>query len=230
MSRYNDGSYIAENPTWHEEDAAWKATQFAKILDKNGIAPKTFCEVGCGAGGILVELVKRFPDGTRLFGYEISPQAFAICKGKETANLSFVLGDLLTEDVGPFDVVIAADVFEHVEDCFGFLRKLRSKGAAFIFHIPLDLSAQTVLRGAPLIAARKRLGHLHYFTRDTALALLEDTGYEVLDSFFTGSAVELPNLSMKRRLASIPRRMLFAMNQALAARALGGYSLLVLAR
>ncbi len=67
---------------------------------------------------------------------------------------------------------MAIDVFEHVEDYFGFLRKI--KGEYKIFHIPLDLSMQTVLRATPIIANRKTLGNVHYFTKEIAIEALTD--------------------------------------------------------
>ena len=144
--------------------------------------------------------------------------------------VQFHLADLLGQDDARFDLMMAIDVFEHVEDCFGFLRKLRPHGKHHVFHIPLDLSAQSVARGHPLMKKRRTVGHLHYFTRDTALALLEDAGYEVLDQQYTAGAMELPGRSWKSKAVRLPRRLLYASSPHLAVRLLGGYSLLVLAR
>ncbi len=129
-----------------------------------------------------------------------------------------------------FDIVMAIDVFEHVEDYFGFLKKLREKAEHAIFHIPLDLSVQTVLRSAPIIKYRKSVGHIHYFTKETALETLKDIGYEIVDYFYTGSSLELPNRGWKANLLNAPRRLAFLVNKDLAVRLLGGYSLMVLAK
>ena len=126
------------------------------------------------------------------------PQAFEICKRKERPNLHYFLKDLLNENEAFFDVVMAVDVFEHVEDYIGFIRSLRSKGGYKVFHIPLDLSVQTVLRGSPLRAVREQYGHIHYFTKEIALSALKDTGYELVDYFYTHGNLELPNLDWKR--------------------------------
>ena len=72
------------------------------------------------------------------------------------------------------------DVVEHVEDCFGLLRSIREKAEYKIIHIPLDMSVSLLVRNR-LMDVRKSVGHIHYFSKHTALALLEDTGYEVLD-------------------------------------------------
>ncbi len=125
---------------------------------------------------------------------------------------------------------MAIDVFEHIEDYFGFLRKLKNKAVYKIFHIPLDLSVQSVFRSSRLMNARSSVGHIHYFTKETALATLKDTGYEVVDYFYTNSSLELPNLSWKANLMKLPRKLLFQLDSDLAARVLGGFSLLVLAK
>ena len=225
---YTDGTYLRNNPDWHSDDSPWKAAHVATMLERHGIVPSTVCEVGCGAGEILKSLSERLEPGTRFFGYEISPDAYRLCARKNGGNFAFKLANLL-EEPAHFDVVMAMDVFEHVEDCFTFLRKLRGKGKHKIFHIPLDLSAMSLVRGKKLIDMRRSVGHIHYFSKETALALLEDTGYKVIDHFYTSGATELGGLGWKTKLMKGPRQALYAMNPDAAARMFGGYSLLVLA-
>ena len=228
-SIYEDGTYLQHNPTWHQEHSPWKAQQIAKILARNQLRPGSVCEIGCGAGGILGALSQELGEQVQFHGYEISPQAFAICSKKQTANVRFSLTDLLAADTAPFDVAMAIDVFEHVEDCFGFLRRFRSKGIHKIFHIPLDLSVQTVLRATPLASIRATYGHVHYYTKEMALAVLQESGYEIVDWFYTQGSLDL-QASWKARLLKLPRKILFALNQDLTVRILGGFSLLVLAK
>ncbi len=226
---YDDGTYLANNPNWHQEHSAWKAQQIARILARNSIVPATVCEVGCGAGEIL-NVLSRSLGGTIDFrGYEISPQAFEICRQKEGPNLHFLLADLLADEVAQFDVAMAIDVFEHIEDYYGFLRKFRAKGTYKVFHIPLDLSVQTVLRGAPLTTLHTSVGHLHFFTKELAMAALGDAGYQIVDWFYTKGSLELPP-SWKARLLQLPRRISFSLNEKWTVRILGGFSLLVLAK
>jgi SAM-dependent methyltransferase len=229
-SIYQDGSYLAANPTWHEEDAPWKAAHVARILERHGIAPSTVVEVGCGAGGVLAWLAEWYGDAVSLRGYEVSPQAMERCRGRSRPNLGFVLGDLLASAEPVADVLLALDVIEHVEDCYGFLRGLRERAEHKVFHIPLDLSVQTVLRSSPILAGRAAFGHIHYFTRETALATLADTGYQVVDAFYTAVQLEAPGRGWKANLLRIPRRVGFALHPDLTVRVLGGYALMVLAR
>ncbi|AGB21787.1 methyltransferase family protein [Mycobacterium sp. JS623] len=228
-SPYQSGEYLANNPDWHAEDSPFKAQWIADILVRNHVAPKHVVEVGTGSGEILVQLRDSFP-AARLEGYDISPQAHAIAARKSADRLTFHHADYLTSDGPAPDVVMAIDVFEHVDDYMGFLRAMKSRAEWKVFHIPLDLSAQAVLRGKPFVTARESIGHLHYFTKDTALAVLADCGYEVVDWFYTHGAETLPHRSIRTKITNIPRRMIRAVNEDFGVRLLGGASIMVLAR
>jgi cyclopropane fatty-acyl-phospholipid synthase-like methyltransferase len=226
---YRDGAYLKNNQTWHVEDSPWKAKQILKMLTRNNLKPGTICEVGCGVGEILSQLHQQLPGETLFYGYEISPQAFALTQSRKNDKVNFYLKDLLEEDVH-YDLVMAIDVIEHIEDYFGFLKKLRNKGTFKIFHIPLDLSVQTVFRGTPILTGRKQVGHIHYFTKETALASLQDMGYEILDHFYTAGMIELTGKSLKTKMLGHVRKLMYQLNKDWTVRILGGYSLMVLSR
>ena len=73
------------------------------------------------------------------------------------------------------------------------------------------------------------VGHIHYFTKDIALAALSDCGYKIVDWRYTASLLELPYQALSSRLVAAPRRRPHRVNADLTVRVLGGYSLLVLA-
>jgi 2-polyprenyl-3-methyl-5-hydroxy-6-metoxy-1,4-benzoquinol methylase len=225
---YLTGEYLAHNPTYHVEDSPWKAGQIIKMLQKHNLQPESVCEIGCGVGEILRQLQSHLPD-TNMWGYDVSPQAIDLAKIRENERLHFFCEDLLNIHTTPFDLLLCIDVFEHVEDYWGFLRKMRQKGRFFVFHIPLDMTALSVFRGSQIMRLREGLGHLHYFMKETALATLKDTGYEIVDYFYTSILIDLPR-SFKTYLAMRPRLLLSYLSRDLAARLLGGFSLLVLAR
>ena len=226
---YEDGRYLDANPDWHEADAPFKAGWIAQLLESNGVAAQTFAEVGCGSGEILVGLQQRYPTAS-FAGYDISPQAYAICKGKAGRNLSFEHSDFLAARTPQTDVLLAIDVFEHVEDYMGFIRKLKDRAVFKVFHIPLDLSVQGLLRGKPLMRSRQVVGHLHYFCKDTALATLADCGLEVVSWRYTHGAEKLPGRELRTRILNLPRKLLRAINEDFAVRLLGGASMMVLTK
>lgn len=220
---YQDGTYLAHNQSWHAEDSPWKARQIEKLFARNDLNPLTVCEVGCGAGEILRQLSQNTRE-TQYFGYELSPQALELCRSRETDRIKFFGRSILEEDVR-FDCLLCVDVFEHVEDYFGFIRGLREKAEYKVFHIPLDINALSIVRGG-LMAARKTIGHIQYFSPETAIATLEDCGYEIIDGFYT---MKEP-ITLKGLLAKLPRKLLFAISPLWLSRLLGGCEYMVLTR
>ena len=229
-SLYTSGQYLANTGSWHAEDSAWKARAIRDILARNSIVPRSYLEVGCGAGGILDEL-SRMPEfaATRFFGYDISPKAIELCAALGNPRVAFACADAFADALTDgADVLAAIDVFEHVPDYLGFLEKCRAKARYKIYHVPLEIHASALLRGKVTVG-RYSVGHLHYFTAESALETLRDTGHTILDRCFTDLALLTPsNGSPRQWIANIARRMVSAASRDLAARLLGGLSLLVL--
>jgi SAM-dependent methyltransferase len=226
---YRDGSYLKYNPSWHAEESPFKVRQIERMIGRQQLKPRSVCDVGCGAGLVLAELQPRLPLECVCWGYDVSPDALAMCANRGNQNLRFRLRDIRKDESDTFfDLLLMLDVFEHVEDYIGLIRSVRSKAKQKLFHIPLDLSVQAVLRENGLLRRRDHHAHLHYFTKETALRTLTDVGYTIVDWFYTPRCIELGDL-LVQKIARIPRRLCFAGFPDLTVRVLGGYSLMVLA-
>ncbi len=230
VERYLDGSYASHVPDWHVGESPWKARHALAMLRKNGLALESVCEVGCGAGEALRLIQEGLPASCQLTGYDISPQAIELARTRENARLRFVQGDVTALAGQRFDLTLVLDVVEHLEDYFTFLRALRPLGTHALFMFPLDLSAQSILRPGGLLYTRREYGHLHYFTKEVILALLAETGYEVVDWEYALESVEQSTNAPRRRVLSLPRRIAYALNRDVAAHLLGGSRFLALAR
>ena len=228
-SRYHNGEYLQNNPSWGAEDSAWKAEKIIDLIKKNNLSPTSVVEVGCGAGEVIRSVWKHFDGTIPCEGYEISEQAYRFCIKKNERNLKYFL-DNLFDSKKTFSILLMIDVFEHVPDYLDFLSKAKSCSEYKIFHIPLDMNVSSVLRVSPIQYVRNKVGHLHYFSKETALASLEDTGYEIIDYTYTAGSIEIQYSNLKTKFMSIPRKILFQLSEDLAARLLGGFSLLVLAK
>lgn len=228
-SIYTDRTYLEHNPTWHQEDSPWKAAKIQALLRRNGVALTEVCEIGCGAGEILNQLYKTSPQTSRFYGYELSEIAYQLCLPKSKDRLTFYHSDPLTTANRVFDVALIIDVFEHVQDFIGFIKDVKHLATFKVFHIPLELSAQSVIRSSPLLGSRHRLGHLHFFTKDLALDSLRQAGYDIVDYCYTNAAFDLPK-KLRTKLLNLPRRVLYSISPDICSRILGGFSLLVLAR
>jgi SAM-dependent methyltransferase len=230
---YTSGKYLEVTGSWHAEDARWKATQIKAMIDAHHLQPKTIAEIGCGSGAVLHELsVLAGLQDACFEGYDISPQAIEMARQLANDRIRFFQQDLLAaNDDKYFDILLVVDVFEHVPDYMGFVEKCKSKAELKIFHIPLDIHVSSVLRNA-FIRNRYTIGHIHYFTAESAINTLKDTGHEVLGCVYTNVAFGLfkEHPTVRKAVANVPRWLFSKLSVPFAARVLGGYSLLVLTR
>jgi SAM-dependent methyltransferase len=228
LDAYKDGSYLEKNPTWHVEESPFKAKYILRLLHRNSLQIRSVCEAGCGVGEVLRLLQCEMPPETELTGFDISPQAHGLSAARENEHLHFELADITKETALHFDLLLVLDVIEHLEDYFSFLRAIRNLAQYKVFHFPLDLSVQTVLRKDALLKRRRIYDHLHYYSRETALATLTDCGYRIRDCFYTPRSNEVGG-NLTAKLLRLPRAFMFGIHQELAVRLLGGYSLMILA-
>ena len=86
-------------------------------------APSAVLDIGCGTGNQLTKpLAERFPD-VRFLGVDSDEGTIAFAQQTNVLpNLTFA-----TEITGEFDLVIASEVLEHVDDPVDFLRSLRDR-------------------------------------------------------------------------------------------------------
>ncbi|MBC7902380.1 MAG: class I SAM-dependent methyltransferase [Gemmatimonadaceae bacterium] len=194
------------------------------MINANHLKLGTVIEIGCGTGEVLKILSNTFPKA-QFDGYEISNQALEKAKIKERTNLHFH-ADIGT-DLPKVDLLLLVDVFEHVTDYIGFLEKQKDRARYKIMHIPLDINIIDVFRKNRLSGKRRTAGHLHYFTKDTALDTLKDCGYKIIDWRYTPWCLELHH-SFAAKTRNIFIRALYAINKDFAVRFFGGFSLLVL--
>ena len=225
---YTEGAYLKNNPDWHQEGSKWKADLVLEFIKKFHIPTGLVTEVGCGAGEILFQVAKQLGPGSVLKGYDISPQAIQMAAKKETEQLKFFLGDYTKMNVEKADLILVIDVVEHIDDVYSFLRKLRATGRNFIFHIPLDLSCRTILKPHVMHQQRTSVGHIHYFTEETVLWLLNDTGYKTEHFIYTKPEIDLVKPgSVKQWVKKLLRKFSYALNKKISVKLWGGYSLLL---
>ena len=156
-ARYLGSEYLQKNPTWDVEDSPWKAGKVREILEANAVHPGSIVDVGCGAGLVLVELKRAYP-AARLAGYDIAPDAERFWASPRAQGIELTLGDFASVSHGRYDVLLALDVLEHLQDPFAFLARLKGRAAHYVFHFPLDLSAVSVLRETPLLRRARQSG------------------------------------------------------------------------
>jgi methionine biosynthesis protein MetW len=168
------GGYESERP----EVQALVSSNARRILD-----------IGCSAGGLGAVLKRR--QGAEVVGIELdegyADDARAVLDRVVQGDVQAVLAD--TPDLGSFDLVVAADVLEHLIDPWTALRRavdLLEPGGSAIVSLPnvqyLAVFWTLARRGrwprdpAGLFDAT----HLRWFTIKDARDLLEQAGLEVV--------------------------------------------------
>jgi SAM-dependent methyltransferase len=226
---YSNNQYLQQHPGWDGEEAVLKAGWIRNMIEKQQLKFNEVLEAGCGSGRILAELSKHYP-GTYFRGYDVSPQAIAIAKQYENDRISFYEADLFSYN-GKANLLLLIDVLEHVPDYYGLLENFHSKAEHFIFHIPLDLSCRSILKPHLLQQQRQLSGHIHYFSKEMVLWMLHDTGYQVMDWWYTKPFSDTTaSGSVKNKARKTIRNLSFNLSRERAVKWWGGYSMLIAAR
>lgn len=225
-----NSEYLQKTGTWHAEDSPWKASQIHAMLQRHNIFPQSVVEIGCGAGKILSHLYDRLDVPHLQFeGYDIAENAISLAQEIGSPYVDFYHDDFLKTDKSGYDLLLMIDVFEHVKDYIGFIEEAGTRATYKIYHIPLDMNLSSLVRNK-VMDARNAVGHLHYFSKDTALATLRDAGQEVVDYFYTSGALNTQHKTLQTKIANIPRRLMFNLHPDWVVKITGGYSLMVLTK
>jgi O-antigen biosynthesis protein len=178
----NDGLYQYS----FDLESCGSASRVARLVGKN----KTVLEIGCGPGS--QSKVFRGQLGCNVVGIEIdasrAKEARKYCREVHVANLDTDdLSQLLKEE--RFDVVVCADVLEHLRDPEAVLRSLKSflnVNGYLVASIPNVTHVAVVyemIHGRFEYRTEGLLDstHVKFFSCASALSLIESAGYWVAE-------------------------------------------------
>lgn len=142
-------------------------------------------DVGCSSGSFAVAMKRK---ACRVIGVELNPAAAEAAQSRCDQVHVGDIGTLLASDILPsaaFDVVLAADVLEHLVDPVPVVRACRRLLRAHGFmltSLPNVTHAAVILEMCQGRFPKRPEGlldatHLHFFGEDSALALFTDAGY-----------------------------------------------------
>jgi SAM-dependent methyltransferase len=134
-------------------------------------------EIGC-AYGVFLDVARAHFD---VVGFEVSEAAASRARARGLSVRATAPSDDLLRASGPFDCAVMLDVIEHLERPEDVLRALRP-------HVKGPLLLTTGDFGSLLSRAMGRRWrlmtppqHLHFFTQSSLRALLERTGWRILE-------------------------------------------------
>lgn len=181
------------NSTWNKEEGEEnnfvnKDLQSSKLtiaLEKINF-PKdgSICEIGTGRGGNFAALINN--GYNNLIGVENSIHR-ADTVSKALNNIPIYTGGFEEEKVqnalakhGSFDLIYTAHVMEHIynpEETIELCSKLQNENGYLIVAVPNFV-------GEPSIGISSFLPHLHSFTKESMIRLLNNKGYQVIDDSY----------------------------------------------
>lgn len=195
-----DAAYHTQRKTEGTSGFAQKRRTFALHVEiLRGACPvlagRRLLDVGCATGDFLAVVRQH---GVLGHGVELSPYAALRARARD---LPVVCGRIDDATGGPFDLLHASHVLEHVPDPLAFAERafaLLAPGGLALIEVPNEFDdALTSLRRAVGRDDGRRPGspHLHFFSAGSLRRLLALAGF-LEESFCTYSHGRLPDEGM----------------------------------
>ncbi|MFG6441712.1 methyltransferase domain-containing protein [Roseateles sp. LKC17W] len=136
-------------------------------------------EVGCGAGGNLLDLLRLGLRPAHLTGIELLPERLAAARAALPEGVRLLAGDAASADVAPEsqDLVLQSTVFSSILDdtlqqqvADAMWRWLKPGGAVVWYDFTVNNPRNTDVRGVPLARVRELFPHGHFTARRVTLA------------------------------------------------------------
>lgn len=179
-ARYRSDAYFADNPTFFEEDTAWKLDLLRPLLDlwvgKNTCSESCLrvLDVGGGAGLILRGVADYLRDQHKIpvskYALDLSPLALQQVRANNPDLERALLEDAAACSLGDksVDLTLMIDVLEHVTDAPAVLAQLSRCSHYVLLKVPLEdhlvfRLANCLSRGRARRAHAEQLGHVNLY-------------------------------------------------------------------
>lgn len=150
-------------------------------LDKR---PRRILDVGCGTGLMLEHLTQR---GQKPVGLDMNERAMSYCRRRGLGRL--VQGDVVHLPFAPnsFDLILALDLLEHVEDDRGLLAEFRRVAAP-------EARVMITVPAHPFLWSEhdEALHHIRRYRHGAFLRLLREAGFRPVRSSYAIAFLFLP--------------------------------------
>lgn len=170
----------------YEVEPAYKMKQsplssHSQLLELIGPAPRRVLDVGCGQGELGFSLRQR---GHQVVGLDFQPPKFEL----DEFHQRDLTAGLALDPTRKFDVVVLADVLEHMGDPLKLLREATThlaEGGRVLVSLPnaVHWSVRAQVALGKFDYTNKGIldrGHLRFFTKNSAQRLFDDAGLQVL--------------------------------------------------
>jgi SAM-dependent methyltransferase len=202
---YSTDDYWSLNPSFHSDESHYKYKKLIPYIEvliaMHHSKSIRILDIGGGAGYICLFLCTHLcsrgiiPEVTAL---DLSPLALEKQKEINPFVTHIIQGDVTSvfeSNTFNFDVTLMIDVVEHTSDPHVFLRRISLNSRYILFNIPIEINIFDSLRnlyfgGTYYDRQTYELGHLHFYSCRTALALLS-VSWSLLKPFAFAAYSEL---------------------------------------
>lgn len=175
-----DSEYGEKNPDWHTEDAPIKFFQLSTIIPASDY--EHIIDVGCGTG-FLTRLIASYYLPKKMTGADISREVIM----RASDNDVFKQVEWKNKDISSIneraDLIICADIIEHLSDPKFFLRCANEIGSMIAIRVPIE---KTILNSILKFFGRNELkrleekyGHINHYSQKELNYLLTETGWTI---------------------------------------------------
>jgi 2-polyprenyl-3-methyl-5-hydroxy-6-metoxy-1,4-benzoquinol methylase len=184
---------------------------------------KHVLDVGCYNGRIGIMLKTRH---NRVFGADLSLEALKIAQHEGMVCVQSDVTEAIPFKDKTFDVVVAAEIIEHVFDLHAFLtetKRILKNGGYLVLSTPNLASfgrrIHLLFGKNPLIeidSGVESVGHIRYFVKETLFQLLHKYGFKI--SVLTSDVVNFDNSG--RRFCRLLARVVPGLGKSLIVKAI----------
>jgi len=239
---YDGSDYEKNTVNWEDSVSKYRSKAFFKALNNAGLNKdiKSVLDVGCGSGGVLVDLNRKYGEklgdnDVRYFGIDISAKAIGVANKLYSDsvynNILFSVKSITDDlELDAFTVVSLIHVLEHCPDMYEMLSHCSEKGKYVYINVPLEVNLFYVLRRKVIRNQYEKYGHVHFFDENFFLSWLKNNQFVVLSKVYSED-FKIDKKGLWYSLVKKLREVVGAgVSHSFAAWLLGGYSLGVLVK
>lgn len=187
---FSQNDYENKWSLWDDMRTYGAASRHVRRLIFNlirGIKFTSVLDVSCGVGTLLIEIREKF-GSVQLAGTEYADSGLDVTR-QRLPEASLHTLDLSQQHLPKqFDLVICADVLEHIPDDLAAMQHLHAMTGNFLLIV--------VPLGPLFEAERVRVGHVHGYSRKEFDAKLRKSGFDIVKAIQWG----FPFYNLYRRL------------------------------
>lgn len=205
-SYYDETAYFDAAAHLRDFGSRFQRYRVARVMEIRAPRPTDrVLDMGCGWGTISYALAPRVRE---VVGLDFSERAIAGCRARTDLhgfdNMVFEVGDARDSglDAASFDVVVAADLFEHLypddsEAVAAEAFRVLVPGGTFLVWTPCRSHILEVLKNRDIILKRD-VSHVDYKSMRRMKEILTGAGFAIERAYFAES--HLPGLRVLERL------------------------------